>query len=235
LAPAPPLQTLPVLNHARQLARTLTQHTVFIAAVVCVAILSQHPLSPCIDHKFLLYDIVQCDGQVEMMSYWTFDDVFEEGGVPEDPFHNGFGLIAVGGIKKPAFYDYALLHLLGSERLANTANNVLVTRRSDGTLVIAAWNQVAPDQKGTPQHFRLEFKNVNASGTVLISRVDEKHSNSLAAYRAMGSPRYPTQAQIEQLNRESALAPPEATTLKNGALELDVPVNGLVLLEIPRW
>ena len=61
----------------------------------------------------LAYDIVQCDGLVEMMSYWTFDDVFEEGGVAEDPFHNGFGLIAVGGIKKPAFYDYALLHLLG--------------------------------------------------------------------------------------------------------------------------
>jgi xylan 1,4-beta-xylosidase len=68
---------------------------------------------------------------------------------------------------------------------------------------------------------------------VLIRRVDEKHSNSLAAYRAMGSPKYPTQAQIDQLNRESALAAPEAATLTNGTLELDVPVNGLVLLELP--
>ena len=30
----------------------------------------------------LAYDIAQCDGLVDMMSYWTFDDVFEEGGVP---------------------------------------------------------------------------------------------------------------------------------------------------------
>ncbi len=183
----------------------------------------------------LAYDIVQCDGLVQMMSYWTFDDVFEEGGVPEDPFHNGFGLIAVGGIKKPAFYDYALLHRLGYERLANPSNNILVTRRADGSLVVAVWNEVEPDQKGSSQHFRLEFRNVNSGAPVLIRRVDEQHSNSLAFYKAMGSPQYPTRAQIDQLNRESALAPPEVTTLKNRLLEIDVPVNGLALVEIQRW
>jgi xylan 1,4-beta-xylosidase len=183
----------------------------------------------------LAYDITQCDGLVEMMSYWTFDDVFEEGGVPEDPFHNGFGLIAVGGIKKPAFYGYSLLHRLGYERLTNPADSVLVTRRADQSLVIAVWNLVEPNESGTPRHLRLEFQKVNAAGTVWIRRVDEQHSNSLAAYRAMGSPKYPTPAQVEQLNRESALAPPEVTTLKGGSLELDLPINGLMLLEIPRW
>ncbi len=180
------------------------------------------------------YDIVQCDGLVQMMSYWTFDDVFEEGGVSDGPFHNTFGLIAVGGIKKPAFYDYALMHRLGDERLANQSSNVLVTRRSDGLIVVAVWNLVEPDQKGTTHHMRLEFRNVSASAPFLIRRVDEKHSNSLAAYRAMGSPRYPTQAQIEQLNRESALTPAEIAILKNGVLELDVPADGLALLEIQR-
>jgi xylan 1,4-beta-xylosidase len=182
----------------------------------------------------LAYDIVQCDGLVDMMSYWTFDDVFEENGVPEDSFHGGFGIIAVGGIKKPAYYDYALLHKLGHERLANSANNVLVTRKPNGALAVAVWNLVEPDQKGSSQHVRLEFRNLSASAEVLISRVDETHSNTLAAFKAIGSPRYPTQAQIEQLNRESQLAKPEAVTLKDGALELDIPVNGLVLLQIPR-
>ena len=50
-------------------------------------------------------DIRQCDGSVEMMSYWTFDDVFEENGVVEGPFHGGFGLIAAEGIKKPPTTD----------------------------------------------------------------------------------------------------------------------------------
>src|SRR6202046_1418165 len=34
-------------------------------------------------------DIHDCDGFVKMMSFWTFDDVFEEGGVVRDPFHGG--------------------------------------------------------------------------------------------------------------------------------------------------
>jgi xylan 1,4-beta-xylosidase len=109
-----------------------------------------------------------------------------------------------------------------------------VTRKPNGAMAVAVWNLVEPDQKGSPQHLRLEFRNLNLSAEVLISRVDETHSNTLAAYHAMGSPRYPTQAQIEQLNRESQLAKPEAVTLKDGALELDIPANGLVLLEIPR-
>ena len=29
------------------------------------------------------------------------------------PFDGGFGLIAADGIKKPSFYDFALLHELG--------------------------------------------------------------------------------------------------------------------------
>jgi len=182
----------------------------------------------------LAYDIVQCYGLVDILSYWTFDDVFEETGVPRDPFHGGFGLITDDGIKKPSFYDYELLHRLGTERLANSADNVLVTRSADQSLAIAVWNLVEPDQKGTARRIRLEFRNVSPVAGVLIRRVDEKHSNSLATYHAMGSPQYPTQAQIEQLNRQSELAPPELMTLHDGTMELDVPVNALLLLELPK-
>jgi xylan 1,4-beta-xylosidase len=182
----------------------------------------------------LAYDIVQCDGLVDMLSYWTFDDVFEETGVPLDPFHGGFGLIAADGIRKPSFYQYELLHRLGQERLRNPAENVLVTRQPDHSLAIAVWNLVEPDQPGAPRHIRLEFQNVDPAAEVLIHRVDEKHSNSLALYRTMGSPQYPTQAQVEQLNRESALAAPELTTLHNATMELDLPVNALWLLEIRK-
>ena len=47
------------------------------------------------------------------------------------------GLIAVGGIKKPSYFGYSQLHKLGTERLANPASDVLVTRRPDGSLVVA--------------------------------------------------------------------------------------------------
>jgi xylan 1,4-beta-xylosidase len=183
----------------------------------------------------LARDISQCDGAVEMMSWWTFDDVFEENGVSREPFTGGFGLIAAGRIKKPSFYDFALLHGLGEERLANPADNLLVTRRKDGTLVVAAWNQVEMDQlaAGKPVTMQLAFKGVAANAQATLRRVDEKHGNPLTAYRAMGSPRYPTQAQIAEMNRASDLPEPERVKLKDGLLKLALPVNGLAVIEIP--
>ncbi|MGO9433674.1 MAG: GH39 family glycosyl hydrolase [Terracidiphilus sp.] len=182
----------------------------------------------------LAHDISQCDGQVKLMSWWTFDDVFEEGGVKKEPFDGGFGLIAPDRIKKPSFYDFSLLHELGDERIENSADDVLVTRRSDGTLVVAAWNLVDMDKvaQGAPIMLHLSFKGVAPGAAVTIQRVDETHGNPMTAYKAMGTPRYPTQAQIKTLNAASALPTPEHRKLTNGALKLTLPVNGLVVLEI---
>ncbi|MGD0910484.1 MAG: glycosyl hydrolase family 39 [Terracidiphilus sp.] len=181
------------------------------------------------------HDISQCDGNVNMMSWWTFDDVFEEGGVAPEPFVGMFGLIAEGNIKKPSFYAFSLLHKLGEMRLANSSDRLLVTRRADGTLVVAAWNLVDMDKvaEGKPITLRLTFKGVAAGSKVSIERLDESHGNPLIAYGKMGSPRYPTQAQVAALNKASALPPPEHKALTGDRLDVTLPVNGLAIVEIP--
>jgi len=105
-------------------------------------------------------DIRQCDGLVNMMSFWTFSDVFEENGPKREPFDGGFGLIALGGIKKPSYSAFALLHELGQERILQDSSNVLVTRRRDGSLAIAAWNLVDPDTKGPERSVEFEIRGV---------------------------------------------------------------------------
>jgi xylan 1,4-beta-xylosidase len=184
----------------------------------------------------LAYDVLQCDGLVDMMSWWTFSEVFEEGGVPTAPFEGGFGLMGLGGIKKPGYNAYALLHKLGDERIQSTRNDMLVTRRKDGTIAIALWNLAEMDQlaSGRVKHVDLEMQGVAPNARVLISRLDEQHGNTQAAYVRMGKPRYPTQAQIEQLNQASELGAPESLSLSQGRLSLDIPVNGLVLLEVAK-
>ena len=179
-------------------------------------------------------DIHDCDGFVKMMSFWTFDDVFEEGGVVRDPFHGGFGLIAAGGIKKPSFYGFSLLHALGDERLANTADDIIVTRRKDGAIVVAAWNLVDLDHagQGASKTMRLELGGVPTGGSATIQRTDAEHGNPLPAYRAMGSPRYPTQEQIEKLNEASTLPPPTKVKLKYSTLEITLPINGLAIITV---
>ncbi|MGB9070342.1 MAG: hypothetical protein WCC21_17370 [Candidatus Acidiferrales bacterium] len=177
-------------------------------------------------------DIRQCEALVNIMSFWTFDDVFEETGVVRDPFHGGFGLIAAGGIRKPSYNAFALLHKLGSVKLANAASNVLVTRRADGTLVLAAWNLVDPEQTGVSRPVQFIFRGLQPGSRAYVRRLDEQHGNSLQAYAAMGKPRCPTRAQVEQLNRAGALDPPSDVPLREGKLRLSVPANGLAVLEI---
>ena len=78
--------------------------------------------------------IRQCDGLVDMLSYWTFSDVFEEQGVVKQPFYGGYGLIAEDGLPKPAFNAFKLLHRLGDpanrERFGISARDPAKRRHS---------------------------------------------------------------------------------------------------------
>jgi xylan 1,4-beta-xylosidase len=144
-------------------------------------------------------------------------------------------MIAMDRIKKPSFYDFSLLHELGDRRLSNPADNLLVTRRNDGALVVAAWNLVDMDKlaQGAPLTMWLAFKGVRADAAITIRRVDATHGNPMTAYSAMGSPRSPTPAEVAVLNHASALPAPERRSLTKGVLELTLPVNGLAVIEIP--
>ena len=176
--------------------------------------------------------IRECDGLVDMMSFWTFSDVFEEGGPIAKPFNGEFGLRAKGGINKPSYYDFGLLHRLGDERIANASADVIVTRRNDGTLAVAVWNKVDPDQAGARKDIQMVFRGIPGDASVSISRVDDRHGNTLAAYKAMGSPLDPTEEQVEQLNKQTDPGAPEQRKLTDGKLSLTLDKNALVLLEV---
>jgi xylan 1,4-beta-xylosidase len=174
----------------------------------------------------------QCDGLSEMMSFWTFSDVFEEGGPIPKPFVGGFGLRAKGGINKPSYYAWGLLHELGDQRIANSATDAIVTKTNDGGLAIVVWNLVDPDKSGNTRTVQLSFAHVAPNARVSLERVDQDHGNVLKQYAAMGSPVDPTPAEVERLNRETALPSPEESTLHGGKLDLTLTPNALVLVKI---
>jgi xylan 1,4-beta-xylosidase len=175
--------------------------------------------------------IRQCDGMVEMMSYWTFSDVFEEQGVVKQPFYGGYGLLAEDGIPKPAFAAFELLHKLGDERLAIDSDKVLVTRRNDRSLVVAVWNYSPPGDPGTAKTITLRFK-ASRVRHASISRVDGEHGDVHPMYEKMGAPSYPTPVEIAALRKAAQLPAPERRDLHNGELTLTVPSYGLAVIEI---
>lgn len=181
---------------------------------------------------WLATTIAQCDGLTRMMSYWTFSDVFEEQGVVKTPFYGGFGLIAAGNIPKPSFYAMQILHQLGDQRVENLNPDVLVTKAKDGSLILAVWNIVNPGSTGAAKNVQLEFRGIAPNAQASIERLDEGHGNTLGLWQSMGSPRYPSQPQLMRLRQSSQLAQPQIQTLNKGSLTLQLPVNGLALLQI---
>src|SRR5713226_8519139 len=167
--------------------------------------------------------IRQCDGLVDSLAYWTFSDVFEEQGVVKQPFYGGYGLIAEGGLPKPAYNAFKLLHRLGERRMAVNSQSALATLRADGTIVVAIWNLFLPDEQGQSKDVSVAVKGPTTPHRVVISRVDATHGSLLRLYDSMGRPSYPTPKQLENLRRAAELPAPDIKMLAHGKITLELP------------
>ncbi|MFZ0321521.1 MAG: glycosyl hydrolase family 39 [Candidatus Sulfotelmatobacter sp.] len=175
--------------------------------------------------------IRQCDGLVDIMSYWSFSDVFEEQGVVKTPFYGGYGLVAEDDIPKPAFNAFKLLHTLGEERIQLDSDSALLTRRKDGTLVLALWNYAPPEHAGSPKTITLRLKGAHAKHA-LISRLDAEHGDVHPTYEKMGSPSYPTGKQIQELRHAADLPASESNRLEHAEFTITLPSYGLAVIEL---
>jgi xylan 1,4-beta-xylosidase len=176
--------------------------------------------------------IRQCDGLVDMMSYWTFSDVFEEQGVVKRPFYGGYGLIAEDGLPKPAFNAFKLLHRLGETRIPVAGDDILATRRADGTIVIALWNTPVVGGGGESKEVVLQLNSLMGHRKATLYRVDADHGSLLKSYAAMGSPAYPTPAQIQTLRQAAQLSAPETIPVRKSQIAVQLAPDALVLIEV---
>lgn len=203
---------------------------------------------------FIANTIKGCAGLAESMSYWTFDNVFEELGVPRKFMNTNFGLLGMGGIPRPSYHAFTLLHKLGDKRVQAGEGPILATRRSDGSLAILLWNLIpapanrktgmgdpalqisAPETyEGASRTFLLKFDGPHRPRLGRLSRVDETSGNFRHAYTAIGSPDYPTSEQIAQMREKSAMAPSEKIVVDSkGEVTIAIPPNGLALLELSQ-
>src|SRR6266446_5889702 len=133
-----------------------------------------------------------------------------------------------------AFKAFVLFHQLGDTRLDANSDSVLVTRRKDGSLAIAAWNLFLPEEAGSPKTLTLHFKGLGSARSVRLTIVDKEHGSPLPAWDKMGHPAFPTLAQIEALRKAAALPSPQQQILKNDSLALTLQPHALALIEVGK-
>lgn len=201
---------------------------------------------------FIAHTIKSTIGLADIMSFWTFDNVYEELGVPKSFLNAGYGLLGMRGVPRPSFHAFELLHKLGETQLETGDGPVLATRRKDGSLAILVWNLMPQppgqrsasgdpmlqtsaqyEQRGEAQNLVLALEGGHSHRRARITRVDENSGNLARAYERMDSPAYPTVDQIAALKRKSELAPPESVSLNaQKQIEIAVPPNGVALIEL---
>lgn len=182
----------------------------------------------------------------DSLAYWTFTDVFEEGGAGLGPFHGGFGLVNEQGLHKPTFHAFAMLARLGDTLLLDTGDGV-VTRDAATDAVSAVFFNYPEDMGRRPVGSADSYAETRALAEVgparrvrhtvdglvpgaryAVERVDWEHGNVAEAWHAMGEPRNLSREQTAELRRVADdLWRTELVVGDDGVLEID--------LDLPAW
>lgn len=141
---------------------------------------------------FILAGYRAAAGRLDALAYWVVSDHFEELGRPPRLFHDGFGLLSVGNLRKPRYWAVYLAANQGPQEIesrisaARATVDVQASRHTDGTIDILLWNGTINTEvmRGDPRLDRevdLIVDQLSASRySIAIARVDELHSNIMA-------------------------------------------------------
>ncbi|MGH2382885.1 MAG: GH39 family glycosyl hydrolase [Candidatus Limnocylindria bacterium] len=201
---------------------------------------------------YLVRGMASAMGRTEALAYWTISDHFEELGRPRKLLHGGFGLLAVGNLRKPRWWGLWMLEQLLSQRLATTVTGdgagdmvqAIASRDHDGEITILAWNGTVDVTKaeGDPR--------LDRATSVIIAglaapryrlrhrRLDEAHSNLVAAWADLGGGAdWPDEDQWTALVAGNHLEDVEdewVLEVRDGSLELafDLPMPSVSLIEL---
>jgi xylan 1,4-beta-xylosidase len=204
-----------------------------------------------ISAPWILTKLKGAKGSLQGMSYWTYTDIFYESGPPPSPFHGGFGLMNVNGIRKPAWFAYKYLHALRGKEIP--ANDSKVFAATDGGRVAAVlWDLELPKQDASDRPYytkvrptavakpaRVKFRHVRPGAYVLtIHRTGFQRNDPQTAYLEMGSPASLTRIRLAKLQRLTRDLPEarKQVRITGGTFATTIPMrsNDVVLVELER-
>lgn len=205
--------------------------------------------------SFLVENNLNAHGMMDSLSFWVVSDIFEECRQGDLPFHGGFGLVNVQGLKKASYHGYWFLSQLGEELLVRGDSHV-VTRRRDGTIVVLAWNychyrsdandsRLLAAAKGgdiyglfeqrPPCRFTVSLADAGPAVRVQTTRFDRDHGCAYDAWVATGAGAHILPADLATLRRRSELETQVQrirVTPGNAEMTFTVEPFGVSLLEI---
>jgi xylan 1,4-beta-xylosidase len=157
--------------------------------------------------------------QVNLLGAVTWAFLFED-----QPYFDGFRDLATNGIAKPVLNTFRMLGQMSGNRVRAVSSAGLtvdairdggvrgapdisaLAARASRSATVLVWNYHDDDVPAPAAPVTLTISGLPAGRAVLTHhRIDERHSNSYAAWVRMGSPQRPTREQYAALERASRL------------------------------
>jgi xylan 1,4-beta-xylosidase len=200
---------------------------------------------------------------LDVFSYWTLSDVFDESSGPSGsyilgqsngnlPFGRVFGLMTFQGMRKASWNAFKMLHYLGPKRLKSAGGT-----SSDGVDAMATMS-AAGDEIQILVYDQYATMNTtgNDSVTVTVSNlpaalagkqvfftqfiVDETHSNPYYVWNMQGKPTSPTEAQWQAMRAKQhlelmqAVSKPTLSTSWTNTFTINRQAGSLLILGLTR-
>jgi xylan 1,4-beta-xylosidase len=194
---------------------------------------------------YIVRAFLQCQDLADSIAYWTFTDVFEEGGGGLGPFHGGFGFVNEQGIHKPTFHAMAMLNRLG-HTIALQAEHGVITRTADDAVAAVFFNY--PESmgaksvgsadsytdarrhagEGPARRITHTVAGLSAGAVYDVEILDCEHGNVAEAWHQRGEPLNLSRQDVAELKKV-------ADDLDRRTLTVDADGVLAIDLELPAW
>ena len=200
---------------------------------------------------------------LDVFSYWTLSDVFDESSGPSGsyilgqnggnlPFGRVFGLMTFQGMRKASFNAFKMLHYLGPKRLKSAGGtgsdgvDAMATMSANSDEIqILVYDQYATMNTTGTDSVTVTVSNLPAAlagKQVFFTQfvVDETHSNPYYVWNMQGKPTNPTEAQWQamrakqHLELQQAVSKPTVSTSWTNTFTINRQAGSLLILGLTR-
>ena len=200
---------------------------------------------------FILTGLLSAQRRLDALAYWVISDHFTELGRPPRLFHNGFGLLSVGNLRKPRYWALYLADSLGDRVLNTSAHGdgagslvqAWAAMQDDGTVDVLVWNGTINVALlgGDPRLNRRLVIAISGLGDISyrasLARVDEHHSNIVA--RCPAEVTWPDAILWKKLRAADRLHDEQLPSVRpdggTATFELELPMPGVARIRLSPY
>lgn len=164
-----------------------------------------------LEPAFIVKTMAEVSQEADAFAFWCLSDIYNQGGYQYKEFQGNYGLLSLHGLRKPGWFAHMLLERLGDTRVVVKGGDDLVSAvatppaAGKGAAVLVYAYPTSAVETGAVE-IRVEAPKA-AAGMPTLTRLGSVENNVIAAWRAMGSPAYPTRVELDSLRRENQPLP----------------------------